>query len=231
MSATKRKFGALIQGLGDPRRTSDGSDISNQSLLQKRRRLGFPPSTAPNFEVPTSPAAGLAATYRSKRDRDSTRDHLQKPAVKYCPTDRGELLKRLETFQDITRWTPKPDKINEVHWARRGWICQSKETVRCVLCNKELIVRLSTNTQKSLDRDEKTAASTQVALVAKYVELMSSSHQDDCLWRRKGCDGEFIAVRYPVSVQCLTVALYRSPAQTFHGWWRHRQDFPPSALR
>ena len=28
------------------------------------------------------------------------------------------------------------------------------------------------------------------ALVDKYVELMVTSHQEDCLWRRRGCDGK-----------------------------------------
>ncbi|CRK38307.1 hypothetical protein BN1723_018676, partial [Verticillium longisporum] len=42
------------------------------------------------------------------------------PASKYAPNDRAELLKRLATFQEITDWTPKPDLVNEIEWAKRG---------------------------------------------------------------------------------------------------------------
>jgi hypothetical protein len=28
------------------------------------------------------------------------------------------------------------------------------------------------------------------ALVDKYVELIVTSHDEDCLWRKRGCDGK-----------------------------------------
>jgi hypothetical protein len=52
-------------------------------------------------------------------------------------------LKRLGTFQELTDWTPKPDKVNEIEWAKRGWVCHGKETVRCLLCHRELVVKLN----------------------------------------------------------------------------------------
>jgi hypothetical protein len=63
--------------------------------------------------------------------------------VRYAPSDRGDLLKRLGTFQEITSWTPKPERLNEVEWAKRGWVCHGKETVRCLLCHRELVVKLN----------------------------------------------------------------------------------------
>lgn len=64
-------------------------------------------------------------------------------AARYCPLDREQLLRRLASFQELTDWTPKPDRVSEVEWAKRGWVCQGKERVRCVLCHKELVVKLN----------------------------------------------------------------------------------------
>ncbi|PSR97424.1 C3HC zinc finger-like-domain-containing protein, partial [Coniella lustricola] len=116
---------------------------------------------------------------------------------KYCPGDRVELLKRLVSFQELTDWTPKPEAVNEVQWAKHGWICNGKERVRCTLCNKELIVRLN---KKEVDGKEVAVlvpSEIEEALVQKYVELIVTSHQDDCLWRKRGCDD--CLLRLPLS--------------------------------
>ncbi|KAK0384762.1 hypothetical protein NLU13_7240 [Sarocladium strictum] len=193
MSASKRKFNAILQGLSDSRPGLEDGSSAYDALLQKRRRLGFPSSTAPKFDSP-SPTNDLAASLSIRRSQADRQKQVRKPAVRYCPSDRDELLKRLETFQDITRWTPKPDKISEIEWAKRGWLCQSKETVRCVLCSKELVLKLArTNKVPNEDEggDDETVSSTE-ALVDKYAELVVSSHQEDCLWRKRGCDDSLL---------------------------------------
>lgn len=164
MNATKRKFNALLQGLGTSRpRTADDSRANSVSIsqttpsprsiakarsaeadiLQKRRRLGLPEATAPTFEsnVGQSPT-GSPKLQRPISQPDGPVRRREEP-VKYSPSDRAELLKRLSTFQEITDWTPKPNKVSEVEWAKRGWVCISKETVRCLLCHKELVVKLN----------------------------------------------------------------------------------------
>lgn len=123
------------------------------------------------------------------------KDPIFKP--KYCPGDRDELLRRLASFQELTDWTPKPDPVAEVQWAKRGWICQGKERVRCTLCSKELVVKLN---RKEVDGKEVPVlvpSEIEDALVAKYVGLIVSSHQDDCLWRKRGCDDSLL--RLPLS--------------------------------
>lgn len=111
------------------------------------------------------------------------------PAAKYSPSDRSELLKRLATFQEITDWTPKPDKVNEIEWAKRGWICQGKERVRCTLCNKELLVKLNKREVDGKEVPVVVASDVEEALKDKYAELVVTAHQEDCLWRRRGCEG------------------------------------------
>lgn len=41
--------------------------------------------------------------------------------------------------------------MNEVEWAKRGWVCQKKERVRCCLCNVEILVKLN---KKEVDGKE-----------------------------------------------------------------------------
>lgn len=162
MSATKRKFNALLQGLGDNRSASSTSpnatDSTTDAILQKRRRLGFPPSTAPSLDPPSFSLSASSPTSRPRRAQASA-GSAPKPAVKYCPTDRDELLRRLETFQDITKWTPKPDRLSEVEWAKKGWVCHGKETVRCVLCSKELVIKLARRSSEAEGEGEDSQSS------------------------------------------------------------------------
>lgn len=155
MHATKRKFNALLQGLGtNPRPTSSDDatttmaaasrpslPTTGESLLQKRRRLGLEgaPPTAAGPATPKPSTSSIAARRWSPQV-----DKKQSDApAKYSPTDRNELLRRLATFQELTDWTPKPERVSEIEWAKRGWVCQGKERVRCVLCHKEVVVKFN----------------------------------------------------------------------------------------
>ncbi|PFH61377.1 hypothetical protein XA68_17555 [Ophiocordyceps unilateralis] len=213
MNATKRKFNALLQGLNNPppattpdrpsssrmtddsRRglTSFSSPSSYDTLLLKRRRLGLTEPNTPNNRSPSgaSPFSNLKKT-NSPPSRSAV-DAL----VKYCPADRDELLKRLATFQELTNWTPKPDRVNEVQWARRGWVCHGKEKVRCLLCSKELLVTLN---KRDVDGQQvPVLVSSEIeddAVVDKYCELILTSHQQDCLWRKRGCDESLLRLSF-----------------------------------
>lgn len=137
----------------------------------------------------SSPAPGASIGGNSaKMMGDSPVTKLQPP--KYCPGDRDQLVRRLATFQELTDWTPKPDRVNEIKWAKRGWVCQGKERVKCTLCNNELAVKLN---RKEVDGKEipvLIAADIAESVVDQYAELIITSHREDCLWRKKGCDGE-----------------------------------------
>ncbi|KAF4507377.1 hypothetical protein G6O67_006019 [Ophiocordyceps sinensis] len=218
MNATKRKFNALLQGLGnhhlqtsetsapmdgDSRRGAAAAATaaaSHDALLQKRRRLGLSDSTAPKNYNPSDMASTLTSLASPLRKSSKQAASAPRPArdalVKYCPGDRSELLRRLATFQELTDWTPKPDRVNEIEWARRGWICHGKETVGCVLCHKELLVKLN---RKHVDGKEVPVlvpSEIEDALVEKYCELIVASHQPDCLWRRRGCDDSLLRLSF-----------------------------------
>lgn len=189
MNATKRKFNALIQGIGrsssstkssnddfsslpseSPRPSTTSLQPSNTSstdtnnktsisidedILLKRRRLQAMTeknaaalnSTASIRVTGTGTGTGTGTTISNvvlkKWTPSSSKEIVVKAISKFAPSDRNELLKRLSSFQEITDWTPKPDAVNEIEWAKRGWACQGKDRVRCTLCSKELVVKLS----------------------------------------------------------------------------------------
>ncbi|KAK2592017.1 hypothetical protein QQS21_010288 [Conoideocrella luteorostrata] len=218
MNATKRKFNALLQGLSSPRPTTPddnmnatakyGNNIAtNDAILQKRRRLGFPESTAPTLYTPSQTTKTFSGVVLKRSPTQSSGKAISSPPARYSPGDRDELLKRLATFQEITDWTPKPDKVNEIEWAKRGWICQGKEKVRCVLCHKELVVKL--NRKESDGKEVSVLVSSEIAeaLIDKYADLIVSSHQQDCLWRKRGCDD--LLLRISFSNASVTLAALR----------------------
>ncbi|KAI8680259.1 hypothetical protein NCS57_00305900 [Fusarium keratoplasticum] len=218
MNATKRKFNTLLQGIGSSHsKTGDdaashleaGSSPSRHAtssspgstarvsgvdaeLLQKRRRLGLPDSTAPVLAKKGSLTATISSIVsRRPQARDPLKSLKESPA-KYSPSDRTELLRRLATFQEITDWTPKPDKVNEVEWAKRGWVCNGKETVRCLLCHRELVVKLNRKVVDGKEVAVLVSSEIEEALVDKYADLIVTSHQEDCLWRKRGCDDSLL---------------------------------------
>ncbi|KAK9770071.1 putative C3HC zinc finger-like-domain-containing protein [Seiridium cardinale] len=242
MNATKRKFNALIQGMGtkstpqpdeSPKSrpaTAEGDPFLSQlsasnspssapqastdmaattttaaaplssisaDFLAKRRRMGALGSVTGNES-----AAGKMTiknitlkkwTPAGKEDKSAGSSKLGLP--KYCPGDREQLIRRLGTFQELTQWTPKPDKVNEIEWAKRGWVCRGKETVQCTLCHKELVVNMK---KKEVDGKETSAlvgSDLEGALVKKFAELVVEAHQEDCLWRKRGCDDSLLRLQ------------------------------------
>lgn len=116
----------------------------------------------------------------------------------YQPYSQEQFLARLKTFANVKKWTNKPDPLSEVEWAKRGWSCESWNTVACKGgCEKRLVVRLRPKRKdkddKELDMSEDLTADIDKALVQKYQELVVEAHHEDCLWRRRGCQGKFEA--------------------------------------
>lgn len=68
---------------------------------------------------------------------------IHQTAPKYAPWDRDAFYERLKSFRDIVMWAPKPAKVNEVEWAKRGWVCGKYERVRCCTCDVEILVGLN----------------------------------------------------------------------------------------
>ncbi|KAH8200358.1 hypothetical protein TruAng_005511 [Truncatella angustata] len=253
MHATKRKFNALIQGIGtkSPQSTADrpftpdgGSPLARTNTSHSASCVPRPSADMASTPTPTTPNAtgavtvpatepprsSISADFLAKRRRMGalgsvtgnesapskmtiTNITLKKwtqsgkesksPAAstptpqppKYCPGDRDQLIRRLGTFQELTQWTPKPDKVNEIEWAKRGWVCQAKDTVQCTLCHKELVVKTSKREVDGKQVSILVGSDFEEALVNKFAELIVEAHDDDCLWRKRGCDDSLLRLQ------------------------------------
>lgn len=158
---------------------------------------------------PASSAFVQSPALRAQLSHSSTfRDRVKTPnsgpmgeernLPNFAPWDRGQFLDRLKTFRHVEKWMGKPDLINEVQWAKRGWSCVGKERVKCVGgCGKEVFIKLENEWNVEEEpRDEAHAEDyrewrndAQEELVKKYAELITSGHDGGCLWKRRGCDG------------------------------------------
>ncbi|CAG7941706.1 unnamed protein product [Penicillium salamii] len=110
----------------------------------------------------------------------------------FVPWDRERFLERLETFRRVDRWTSKPAPINEVKWAKHGWICTDAMRVTCVSeCGGAVVVKLPDEIDELDGFDiEKVEERNQVRarLVEEYSKMLSASHSDGCPWKNKTCD-------------------------------------------
>lgn len=134
----------------------------------------------------------------------------ERKAPNFAPWDRGQFLERLATFRHVDKWMGKPEKINEVQWAKRGWTCVGKERVGCIGgCGREVVIKLQEDQEEQKERDQATGEaqdqdgealgeednenwreSAQEQLVDKYAEMIVTEHDGGCLWHRRGCDGK-----------------------------------------
>jgi hypothetical protein len=217
-NSTKRKFNALLNSIGS-------SASSLDSDRAKQRRLSNDASTLRTPSAPTLDSSEKlsslkrtimefsrpAGSARVRKPLATAEDPGPKPT--YIPTDREEFLKRLSSYRNISDWRTKPDRIDEVAWAKKGWVCQGHERVRCVTCNIEIMVKLTREDREgspaSVMGEEKdirmysyyfniyvsTTANLRIqaqALVDKYAELLSTAHDASCPWRHRGCDDSIL---------------------------------------
>ncbi|KAJ4295377.1 hypothetical protein N0V90_007389 [Kalmusia sp. IMI 367209] len=141
----------------------------------------------------------------------------RKPA-NYQPHSQEQFLARLKTFADIKKWTNKPDALGEVEWAKRGWICESWNTVTCKGgCEKRLVVRLRPKRKdkdgKELDMSEDLSAEVDHTLIEKYRDLIVDGHREDCLWKRRGCQDDIYHI--PIPNRALSTADFLARYRSF----------------
>jgi hypothetical protein len=115
----------------------------------------------------------------------------------FQPHSQAQFLSRVKTFADVKKWTTKPDAISEVEWAKRGWSCDTWNTVACKGgCEKRVAVKLYPKRKdasgKAIELSEDFAAEVDDKLVERFRELIERGHAEDCMWRKRGCEGMHI---------------------------------------
>ncbi|ESZ92018.1 hypothetical protein SBOR_7601 [Sclerotinia borealis F-4128] len=223
MNTTKRKFNALLNGLGSKKSDSSLSahevnktpekpqnDIDSN---MKKPRISYSSSTVNRLSSLSRTSSATPSEFDLARNKLAPVHKLSSTPVsntdtpKWVPYDRVEFLKRLKSFSNLTDWTPKPARVNEVEWAKRGWVCQKKERVRCCFCNVEILVKLNKKEEDGKEKEVYIAENIENALVNKYVELIITSHDESCPWRQRGCDD--VIFKLPLNKPTVTIQIIR----------------------
>ncbi|KAL9067679.1 MAG: hypothetical protein Q9161_006761 [Pseudevernia consocians] len=216
LSTTKRKFHRILDSISNASSTSlatksnhDKYNASTTTLPAtmdppaKKPRITRPASAyvPPSTRILTSQSPNLrAAAATAKQPNPVATMNEERKTPNFAPWDRGQFLERLKTYRHVDKWMGKPERINEVQWAKRGWSCVGKERVGCVGgCGKEVVIILESVREERQDTEKRPSDEeededewrdkAQEQLVEKYAEMIVTSHEGGCLWRRKGCDG------------------------------------------
>ncbi|KAJ4371330.1 hypothetical protein N0V83_004547 [Neocucurbitaria cava] len=216
LATTKRKFHKLLDNLTASTSTTSlastlqESNVSSTSLSQPG--TPEPPNKRPrssnlSMERERNVSAGQERIRVLKEQlltprREGTIKVVgkkQAPAVttprkapNFQPYNQQQFLDRLRTFADVKKWTTKPDSLSEVEWAKRGWTCDTWNTVACKGgCEKRVAVKLRPRRKdldgKDIEMSEDLAVDVEDALVENYRELIATGHSEECLWRKRGC--------------------------------------------
>ena len=161
--------------------------VSGNERIQALKDQLFTPGKEGDRRV----GAGLRVVGASKIA--TTQVTPRKPA-NFQPYSQEQFLERLKTFANVKKWTNKPDAIGEVEWAKRGWSCDLWNTVACKGgCEQRVAVRLRPKRkdadEKEIEMSEDLAFDIDEGLAEKYKALIVDGHHEDCLWRKRGCQG------------------------------------------
>ncbi|KAJ5583350.1 hypothetical protein N7535_001970 [Penicillium sp. DV-2018c] len=195
LETKKRKFHRLLDSLSKsstpenasnqtPAAPATAQDRISANLSMKKVRLNGADrseltAVRNSINKISRPAHRLASANSNKRPT-------------FVPWDRERFLERLETFRRVDRWTSKPPAINEVQWAKHGWICTDVTRVTCVSdCGGSVVVKLPDEIDElegfDTEKVEERKA-VRARLVEEYANMLSSAHGESCPWRSKSCD-------------------------------------------
>ncbi|GAB7349377.1 hypothetical protein MBLNU459_g8502t1 [Dothideomycetes sp. NU459] len=237
LATTKRKFHKLLDTRFGPAQvpatalapapSSPGTSPSQATTAEpssKRIRSGA--STASlattlhrrNVSTTSTASANTIAKTPAPPTRDApappTRDAPPPPtrtAPNFAPWSHDAFITRLHTYSPVTMWHPKPDAVNEVEWAKRGWSCVDTNTVACRGgCGNRLVVNVDPIVRRRLTNQSDSASHDQEAeedgeddqeemeqaLVDRYKHLVLEGHAEGCLWRQAACKNDIY--RLPV---------------------------------
>jgi len=199
----KRKFDRILEALSDAAAASPP-----RSSLNSRNNATTTNSSLSLSLDDTSDGSKRRRVTPTSRVTLSTRTSATSLSTHYLPSSRAAFLERLETFRQVTQWhVPSTDSINAAAWAKRGWICVDTDTVFCGSCKERVHVDLTIDPSRLRatrgavvtdgdmqddqdDQDDDLAMVTEVykSIVKKYQDMITTSHSEGCLWRKRGSD-------------------------------------------
>lgn len=167
-----------------PRSSNLGDGQRNLSAGQERIRQLKEQLLTPRRE----------GTVRVVGSKPAASPSTPRKAPNFQPYNQEQFLGRLQSFADVKRWSTKPDAISEVEWAKRGWTCDAWNTVACRGgCEQRVVIKLRPKRTdangKEIEMSEDLAVDIEDELVEKFKDLIVNAHSEDCLWRKRGCQG------------------------------------------
>ncbi|KAF2092297.1 zf-C3HC-domain-containing protein [Saccharata proteae CBS 121410] len=178
------------------------------------------PSTSAS--TPAAPSklslAQRAKSIRLVRKSDEHAPKEQRKTPNYAPWSHDLFIERMKTFSDVKLWTPKPDILNEVEWAKRGWVCDGLNKVACKGgCEERVVVKLEPNRKEENEpvNEERESSENDVeaVLIERYVKLIVEGHDEECLWRKSGCK-ERLSKAFPQDLIKSVTDLQPAPTDT-----------------
>ncbi|KAL4943652.1 hypothetical protein BDV06DRAFT_189341 [Aspergillus oleicola] len=194
LETKKRKFHRVLESLTKPSnpesssQTTDPATALEHASSAKRARL----SGSDNILASVRKDILRKDILKKARpdSRSSSVSSQSRPS--FVPWDRERFLERLETFRRVDRWSPKPAAVNEVEWAKRGWVCTDVARVTCVsACGGSVIVKIPDELDEldGYDWDKiQERREVRAKLVQEYTGRIAEGHEENCPWRNKGCD-------------------------------------------
>jgi hypothetical protein len=198
LATSKRKFYKLLDNLSSPNFSPDDPNTAPGAKPTKRSRM-VGDSTAASSRPYTAPRTTTTVRILSSNFESRDRDKPESRTGSYSPWSHDQFLARLKTYADVKIWSPKPDLISEVAWARRGWVAVARDEVACKSCGEHVVIKLEstrpdrnweTEKEKEKEPEEKWwTEETETSLVEKYESMIVEAHERTCLWKKSGCKG------------------------------------------
>ena len=200
LATTKRKFYKALDSLTTSSQVSLAPSATESTTAAKRPATAVAAfdeareRAAKRLRHSTSssslPQRVIPPTGTTKKNAPKSND-----PPNFSPWSHEAFLARLKTFSSVSLWHPKPDAINEVEWAKRGWVCVDVNTVGCRGgCEKRVVVSLDTPKKQPTESqdedesdDEDDDAAFEQALANRYKDAIVGGHGVNCLWRKERC--------------------------------------------
>lgn len=94
---------------------------------------------------------------------------------------------RLRRLFSITSWFGKPKVASPLECARRGWVLEGKDLLRCSNCDARLAYRITSAPGTDAHRKA----------LEHFVARMHEAHAEACGWRDESCSPDYASVRVP----------------------------------
>lgn len=215
LATSKRKFYKLLDNLSTskpnfiPSTDEPNTADSPERPTKRSRMVDLPRPTSVRSSTKTTVRI-LSSNFEAgnRASISSQQFDTSKSTFTYSPWSHDQFLVRLKTFADIKSWSPKPDRINEVAWAKRGWTVIAQDEVACKSCGERVLIKLFNNmgnsadggeqdsSQLSAEGDQWWSAEAEEGLIEKYESLLAEGHDQSCLWRKSGSKDDIYRITF-----------------------------------